>query len=180
MDTYKTVKAQYENSKLRLKELTVLADQADHAWYMSGFDDGEEYKKMMETEKNAKDEHKHIRALAYELAVLEHKEFGTSLTKLFKEYGIAVASIRKLLTKNGVAYMSPTLMQWLPINSAPKDGTKFLALMRTSNIEIAFHTNGEYGGFRVDAYAPPMINEDWMEYWMPLPKPPALEGEKDD
>ena len=71
------------------------------------------------------------------------------------------------------------MTEWQPIETAPKDGTKFLALMRTSNIEIAFHAEGEYGGFRVDSYAPPMINKDWMTHWMPLPKPPAL-GEKTD
>jgi hypothetical protein len=73
------------------------------------------------------------------------------------------------------------MTKWQPIETAPKDGTKFLALMRGGNgdIEIAFHTDGEYGGFRVDSYAPTMINEDWMTHWMPLPKPPAL-GEKTD
>ena len=73
------------------------------------------------------------------------------------------------------------MTEWQDISSAPRDGTKFLALMRGGNgdIEIAFHTGGEDGGFWVDSYAPPMINEDWMTHWMPLPKPPAL-GEKDD
>ena len=66
------------------------------------------------------------------------------------------------------------MTEWQDISTAPKDGTKFLALMRGGNgdIEIVFHTDGEYGGFRVDSYAPPMINEDWMEYWRPLPAPP--------
>jgi hypothetical protein len=73
------------------------------------------------------------------------------------------------------------MTEWQDISTAPKDGTKFLALMRGGNgdIEIAFHTHGEDGGFRVDSYAPPMINEDWMTHWMPLPEPPAL-GEKTD
>jgi hypothetical protein len=85
-------------------------------------------------------------------------------------------SLVELWRENVDKYGYDMYSEWQPIETAPKDGTKFLALMRGGNgdIEIAFHTDGEYGGFRVDSYAPPMINEDWMTHWMPLPKLPEL------
>jgi hypothetical protein len=174
MSEYETLKAEYENFKMRLSKLDTLREQARSAWSDAGYHGKETYKEFVAADKNFRDMRKSGRELVYKVAVLEHKELGTSLNKLFTKYGITTVTMKKLLREAGVAYLRPTLGQWLPIGTAPKDGTKFLALMRTSNIEIAFHTDGEYGGFRVDSYAPPMINEDWMEYWMPLPKPPKL------
>lgn len=176
MSKYETVKKQYETFKLQLKELEALEDQMDHAWAISGDDDRNEYLAWLEADRNARAMHKCVRVLAYELVVLEHKELGTSLTKLFKEYGIAVAVIRKLLAKNGVAYMRPTLVQWLPIGTAPKDGTKFLAIMAGGDMaEVEFVSYDEDSSeWRNYAYDPPNIEEADMTHWMPLPAPPEL------
>jgi len=180
MDTYKAVKTQYDDLKLRLLELETLKEQARRAWHKVEYDDKKTYKELSDADNNVYNMRKSVKAVAHKLVALEHKELGTPMRKLFREYGISTLTIKKLLKEAGVAYLRPTMVQWFPIGTAPRDGTKFLALMSTSNIEIAFHTDGEYGGFRVDSYAPPMINEDWMEYWMPLPKPPALGEKKDD
>lgn len=182
MSEYETLKAEYEDLNLPLLKLEMLQEQARRAWCVAGYDDKKTYKELSDADKNLRDMQKSIKALALKLVVLEHKELGTSLNKLSRKYDITTVTIKKLLEANGVAYLRPTLVQWLPIGTAPKDGTKFLALMRGGNgdIEIAFHTDGEYGGFRVDSYAPPMINEDWMTHWMPLPMRPALGEKKDD
>ena len=180
METYKAVKTQYNDLQLQLLKLEILAEQKTRVWVETDYNDKKASKEMREADKNVYDMRRSVKEVAYKLVALEHKELGTPMRKLFREYGISTLTIKKLLKEAGVAYLRPTMVQWFPIGTAPRDGTKFLALMSTSNIEIAFHTDGEYGGFRVDSYAPPMINEDWMEYWMPLPKPPALGEKKDD
>ena len=181
MDTYKSVKTQYDNLRLQMLKLEILAEQKTRVWVEVNYKDKKAMKEMDEADKNVYDMRRSVKEVAYKLVVLEHKEFGTPIKRLSSEYGMSPLTIKKLLKENGVAYLRPKLVQWLPIGTAPKDGTKFLALMRGGNgdIEIAFHRDGECGGFRVDSYAPPMINEDWMEYWMPLPEPPALVEKKD-
>ena len=181
MDTYKSVKTQYDNLRLQMLKLEILAEQKTRVWFEADCKDKKASKEMTEADKDVRDMQRSVKDVAYKLVPLEYKEFGTSISKLFKEYGISKLTIKKLLKENGIAYLRPTLVRWLPIGTAPRDGTKFLALMRGDNgdIEIAFHRDGECGGFRVDSYAPPRINEDWMTYWMPLPKPPIL-GEKAD
>ena len=69
-------------------------------------------------------------------------------------------------------YMSHWPTQgWQPIETAPEDGTLFLAYMGNGNFEIARYRleNNEWW---IDAYAPPHINKDWIEAWMLLPEPP--------
>lgn len=63
-------------------------------------------------------------------------------------------------------------IKWKPIRTAPKDGKPFLAYMGSGDIEIVYSTDS---GWRLDAYAPPIIKEDWMKYWMPLPAAPKGE-----
>ena len=181
METHKAVKTQYNDLQLRLLKLEILAEQKTRAWVETDYKDKKASKEMREADKNVYDMRRSVKDVAYKLVALEHKEFGTPIKKLSSEYGMSPLTIKKLLKENGVAYLRPKLVQWLPIGTAPRDGTKFLALMRGGNgdIEIAFHTDGEYGGFRVNSYAPPMINEDWMTHWMPLPEPPALVEKKD-
>ena len=181
METYRTVKTQYNDLQLCLLKLEILAEQKTRVWVEANYKDKKAMKEMDEADKNVYNMRRSVKEVAYKLVALEHKEFGTPIKRLSSEYGMSPLTIKKLLKENGVAYLRPKLVQWLPIGTAPRDGTKFLALMRGGNgdIEIAFHTDGEYSGFRVDSYAPPMINEDWMEYWMPLPSPPALVEKKD-
>ena len=155
METYKAVKTQYNDLQLRLLKLEILAEQKTRFWFEADCKDRKASKEMTKADKDVRDMQRSVKAVAYKLVALEHKEFGTPINKLSREHGISPLTIKKLLKENGVAYLRPTLVQWFPIGTAPKNGTKFLALMRKSNIEIAFHTDGEYGGFRVDSYAPP-------------------------
>jgi hypothetical protein len=176
MSEYETLKAEYEDLKPRLFELEAVLERARHVWFRTLMDDKKERKEVDEAESNVRGMSKRIKALALKLVVLEHKELGTSLNKLFSEYGITTATIKKLLKEHGVAYLRPTLVQWLPIGTAPKDGTKFLALMAGGNmaeVELVFYD--EYSSeWKNYAYDPPNIEEDWMTHWMPLPEPPEL------
>lgn len=61
-------------------------------------------------------------------------------------------------------------MTWLPIESAPKDGTEFLAYFGCEQFHVGSITDGEFW----PAYG--AINEDpWMIplAWQPLPHPPV-------
>ena len=60
---------------------------------------------------------------------------------------------------------------WQPIETAPEDGSMFLAYMGKDAIEIARY-DLERSEWWIDAYAPPQIEKHWMEVWMPLPEPP--------
>ena len=60
---------------------------------------------------------------------------------------------------------------WRSIEIAPEDGTLFLAYMGAGNMEIA-RFNLECQEWWIDAYAPPHIEKNWIEAWMPLPNAP--------
>ena len=60
---------------------------------------------------------------------------------------------------------------WRSMETAPKDGTSFLACMKAGNIEIACY-DLEFDQWWVDAFEPPQIEKSWMAVWMPLPEPP--------
>ena len=74
MVRYKAVKNQYENLKLRLSELEILEEQAKDAWRKTNYKDTRKVKKIREAEDNTKEMRKCIRAVAYDLVVLEHKD----------------------------------------------------------------------------------------------------------
>jgi hypothetical protein len=59
---------------------------------------------------------------------------------------------------------------WQPIETAPKDGTAFLAWMRPNWIEIMYYSDGDifYGS---DGDAPPH-GRSLPRYWMPAPPSP--------
>jgi hypothetical protein len=182
MSEYETLKAEYEDLKLPLLKLEMLQEQARRAWCVAGYDDKKTYKELSDADKNLRDMQKSVKAIALKLVVIEHKELGTSLNKLSRKYDITTVTIKKLLEANGVAYLRPTLVQWLPIGTAPKDGTKFLASMAggdMAEVELVSY-NEDSSEWRNYAYDPPNIEEDWMTHWMPLPEPPALEEKKDD
>ena len=176
MSEYENLKAEYEDLKPRLFELEAVLERARHVWFRTLMDDKKERKEVDEAESNVRGMSKRIKALALKLVVLEHKELGTSLNKLSRKYDITTVTIKKLLEANGVAYLRPTLVQWLPIGTAPKDGTKFLASMAggdMAEVELVSY-NEDSGEWRNYAYDPPNIEEDWMTHWMPLPMRPAL------
>lgn len=68
----------------------------------------------------------------------------------------------------------PTLGEWLPIETAPKDGTDFLAFLAYGYITRARYINGRF--FAADSMgtsssAPP--HDTTATHWMPLPPPPT-------
>ena len=58
---------------------------------------------------------------------------------------------------------------WMPIESAPKDGTKFLGLVDEDWIE-GFSYDGSYFWFTSDGGSPDRLKP---KYWMPWPTSPA-------
>lgn len=70
--------------------------------------------------------------------------------------------------------------KWQPIETAPKDGTRVLAVgHRGSNIDVIEWGNGRYLG-RVKGYNQAWVNNPGVEvnptHWQPLPPPPAIKG----
>ena len=63
---------------------------------------------------------------------------------------------------------------WQLMETAPKDGSLFLAYMGQGNMEIARY-DLERSEWWIDAYAPPHIEKHWMDAWMPLPEAPKLD-----
>jgi hypothetical protein len=77
-------------------------------------------------------------------------------------------------------------MEWQPIETAPKDGTEFLAYdKRTKKMDVCHwigrpmnwpsqvQMDGEYGPYE------DQFGHSWRDisHWMPLPPPPAIEQE---
>jgi hypothetical protein len=91
------------------------------------------------------------------------------------------------------------LGQWRNMRSAPKDGSRILITIRSSEqgpgaVDLAYWSNGDqYGGeaWRSSDSAPGRIieySEPEMKCWMPMPtadpdqfaRPPAWEGKNDE
>ncbi len=79
---------------------------------------------------------------------------------------------------------------WLPIESAPRDGTHILILCPNDRICVAFYDEKQkfivgnwhvpvpcLGGFGHGSDTVIHSDEDLPTHWMPLPKPPEKEGE---
>ena len=63
---------------------------------------------------------------------------------------------------------------WREIETAPKDGTKFLAWRRHSTLPLIVHYNDEYSQCEdVDG-----ILVYGLTHWMPLPKAPTMQEDK--
>lgn len=59
---------------------------------------------------------------------------------------------------------------WQPIETAPRDGTKFLAWMRETWVEVMYYDeDGIYYGSDGDS---PPHGRSLPQYWMPLPPSP--------
>ena len=69
-------------------------------------------------------------------------------------------------------------MTWQPIETAPKDGTKFLAYwpdVHGNQSESVVTTWHEQYSYLLNAFHTPYDSEDWTNaptHWMPLPEPP--------
>ena len=76
----------------------------------------------------------------------------------------------------GAAAPTPPVSEdrWLPIETAPKDGTKFLAWRRHSTLPLIVHYNDEYSQCE-DADGVLVYG---LTHWMPLPKAPAMQEDK--
>lgn len=65
--------------------------------------------------------------------------------------------------------------EWLPIESAPRDGTTILFWRKEfQNLGLGFYRNGHVftGGFVMSPSAIPREWEDVATHWMPIPKSP--------
>ena len=73
--------------------------------------------------------------------------------------------------------------EWLPIESAPKDGSEILIWKPSSTVCIAhwevdpqWHWDGEWPCWAVfmadDDFYSIYLDADWPTHWMPLPEPP--------
>lgn len=64
---------------------------------------------------------------------------------------------------------------WRPIESAPKDGSEFLAVRSNgSGYEVARWSEAEELFFDTSSQ---FIVPEWLSHWQPLPSPPGAAGE---
>ena len=80
----------------------------------------------------------------------------------------AFASVGKPIA----AHPTPKPDQWLPIETAPKDGTEILAILKGQiGAQVIFYDFGEWltswDEFR-------LLGDDTPTHWMPLPLPPPI------
>jgi len=61
------------------------------------------------------------------------------------------------------------MTQWLPISTAPKDGTQFLAFEKGGHFNCWWHDNGYGEQYWMDE----ADSEPNPTHWMPLPSPPV-------
>ena len=64
--------------------------------------------------------------------------------------------------------------RWQPIETAPKDGSKFLAWRRHSTIPLIVFYNAEYDQYECNDG----LLVFSLTHWMPLPKAPSMEGKR--
>lgn len=67
-------------------------------------------------------------------------------------------------------------MEWKPIESAPKDGSKFLFIEEKGRIQVG-RMDSEWGGGKSLFVCLTGTGADWYPsvnptHWMPLPEPP--------
>ncbi len=84
----------------------------------------------------------------------------------------------KLAAICDLALQALTKSPWLPISEAPKDGTRFLIMLKSGWVTCAHYQNGKYlamDAVKSDNFSAPDSNEPLC--FCPLPAPP-VEGEK--
>ncbi len=75
------------------------------------------------------------------------------------------------------------MSKWQPIETAPKDGTFFLAKLANITDDRYHHWSGRqfvvrYVGAMDWGLFPGMgVGDDWLEGWMPLPDPSPAQGD---
>lgn len=62
--------------------------------------------------------------------------------------------------------------QWMPIESAPKDGTRILAYEKRLDGDHQYSPYDVVFWDETDWYAPCHIYTTYPTHWMPLPEPP--------
>lgn len=65
-------------------------------------------------------------------------------------------------------------MNWQPIESAPKDGTKILLLLKDSDVPHSGYYKIRYS-WRIAWDDYDLSDNDGPTHWMPLPEPPIKE-----
>lgn len=94
-----------------------------------------------------------------------------------------IAAARNFLTPANIATLKALLAggRWLPIESAPKDGSRFLAYWPYwSNEPFVAHYCGSSGGWEGERCVSPTHADAFPErqptHWMALPAPPSTES----
>lgn len=75
---------------------------------------------------------------------------------------------RRLLTALTSAPPAPSVGGWMPIESAPKDGRKFLAWRRHSTLPLIVFYNADYDQYECSEGH--LVFS--LTHWQPLPQPP--------
>ena len=68
------------------------------------------------------------------------------------------------------------VMEWMPIETAPKDGSWILATVGAQYYPAVVRWRAEKGieGWQDDVMCAPSDYDEWpLAYWMPLPLPPT-------
>jgi hypothetical protein len=68
-------------------------------------------------------------------------------------------------------------MEWMPISTAPRDATPFLAYRRGAFREcnVFVRSDGEMWSFGSNSFHADVWPESVPTHWMPLPEPPKEE-----
>lgn len=72
-------------------------------------------------------------------------------------------------------------MDWQPMSSAPRDGTRVVVWFKSGGPVVAFKDSPDaetwvrHLGFGKSAYWPE-IHDDYAQAWLPLPPPPQEQG----
>ena len=69
-------------------------------------------------------------------------------------------------------------MDWQPIETAPRDGTHFLAAWGSGAVSIVWWIGDGYNSFGNGSSdrcgTPHQFGPSWFTHWMPLPAPPSV------
>ena len=74
--------------------------------------------------------------------------------------------------------MSSSKPEWMPIESAPKDGTRLLGAVKDEVLIIGWIASIEaWGPIDDGGFGLPSWSDEEVDGWMPLPPPPEHIGE---